>query len=397
MLIVTNSNDTRWKLPDSSSSKTSLGRSFSLETDRLGDGGSESQPFPSDEPTDKEGLPPSYRMRHDAHYVEKLTSKASTQPVRLVPIEKIKVAGSADDTAKLGSLTRSISQYGVLQPLLLRVGPGSYELVAGAKRLRAAAAAGLTEVPCLMHEADDVRARNLAEATNLSVANGQPRSEGDGAAAGLDLPAVSELDRYLQTVTSCLQIVTDPNRPLRERVMMELMRAETQAMIRLIQGLKVLSEVHQLTYTTIEAREIVERVLATLQSERRLLDIQITLDFKEGPKSLSADERLLSVALAGAMGSMMALFRNVEGGKLNVSWDAPASRGRFVVSQDMVTVPLASFSRIFDQDWPDHPAGYSGAVGLVAARRVADLHAGSLHVDSHRQGSCIYLELPLAH
>ena len=396
MLKVTSRNDTRWKLPDSSSSKTSLDRSFSLETDRLDDKRPESQPFPSDEPNDKEGLPPSYRMRHDAHYVEKLTSKAFTQPVRLVDIKKIKVTGSADDTAKLGTLTRSIRQYGVLQPLLLRLRQGSYELVAGAKRLRAATDAGLTAVPCLMHEADDARARNLAEATNLSVTHGQAESEGDGAEARLGLPAVSELDRYLQTVTSCLQMVTDPNRPLRERVMMELMRAEVQAMTRLIQGLRVLSEVHHLSFTTIEAREIVERVLLTLQPERRLLDIQITLDFKEGPTSVSADERLLSVALAGAMGSMMALFRNVEGGKLDVSWNASASKGRFVVSQDMIALPLTSFVRIFDQNWSDHPAGYSGAVGLIAARRVADLHGGSLHVGSHRQGSCINFELPLA-
>jgi signal transduction histidine kinase len=335
-------------------------------------------------------------MRHDTHYVEKLTSKAFTRPVRLIDIKKIKVTGSVEDTVEQAALTRSIRQYGVLQPLLLRVRQGRYELVAGAKRLRAAAAAGLTEVPCLMHEADDARARNLAEATNLSDARGQARFEGGGETSRLDLPAVHELERYLQTMTSCLQMVTDPNRPLRDRVMMELMRAEVQGMTRLIQGLRVLSEVHQLTLATIEAREIVERVLAMLEPERRLLDIQITLDFKEGPTSFSADERLLSVALAGAVGSMMAFFRNFERGKLDVSWNASASRGRFVVSQDMVTLPITSFSRIFDQNWPDHPAGYSGAVGLIAARRVADLHGGSLHVGSQKQGSRINLELPLA-
>jgi hypothetical protein len=93
---------------------------------------------------------------------------------------------------------------------------------------------------------------------------------------------------------------------------------------------------------------------------------------------------------------MMVLLRNVDEGKLDVSWNASASRGWFVVSQDMVTLPLTSFSRIFDQNWPDHPAGYSGAVGLIAARRVADLHGGSLKVDPHKRGSRINFELPLA-
>ena len=67
----------------------------------------------------------------------------------------------------LGALSRSIGKYGILQPLLVRPRAGRFELIAGVRRLAAAAVAGLTEVPCLVHQVDDTRARALAESDNL--------------------------------------------------------------------------------------------------------------------------------------------------------------------------------------------------------------------------------------
>ena len=59
------------------------------------------------------------------------------------------------DQDSLEELADSIRQHGILQPLSVRrVGTG-YELVAGERRLRAAALAGLTEVPCIVMQMDD--------------------------------------------------------------------------------------------------------------------------------------------------------------------------------------------------------------------------------------------------
>ena len=55
------------------------------------------------------------------------------------------------------ALVKSIQKLGVLQPLLVRPRAGRFELIAGARRLAAAAAAALTEVPCLVHQADDLQ------------------------------------------------------------------------------------------------------------------------------------------------------------------------------------------------------------------------------------------------
>jgi ParB family transcriptional regulator, chromosome partitioning protein len=109
----------------------------------------------------REGLPPGFRMRHDAHYVDQLTTRAAAPQVRFIPLRDIDGARPADDR-DLGAMVRSIGKYGVLQPLLVRPRAGRFDLIAGARRLAAAATAGLSEVPCLVHQVDDAGAHALA-------------------------------------------------------------------------------------------------------------------------------------------------------------------------------------------------------------------------------------------
>jgi ParB family chromosome partitioning protein len=57
--------------------------------------------------------------------------------------------------AELGALADSIRQHGILQPLVVHRHGGSYRLIAGERRLRAAKVAGLVEVPITLHETPD--------------------------------------------------------------------------------------------------------------------------------------------------------------------------------------------------------------------------------------------------
>ncbi len=72
------------------------------------------------------------------------------------------------DKAALDELCESIKQYGVLQPVSVRkVSIGSFELVAGERRLRAATMAGLSEVPAIVVDVDDNDAAIIALIENL--------------------------------------------------------------------------------------------------------------------------------------------------------------------------------------------------------------------------------------
>ena len=67
----------------------------------------------------------------------------------------------------LDELCESIRQHGVLQPLSVRRKGAGYELIAGERRLRAAAQAGLTEVPCIILQMDDRESGIAAMVENL--------------------------------------------------------------------------------------------------------------------------------------------------------------------------------------------------------------------------------------
>ena len=89
-----------------------------------------------------------------------------------IPIAKIKPNARQPrkyfDKDALLELARSIMQNGILQPLIIRNSEDNmYELIAGERRLRAALMSGLTQVPCIVIEADDNQSAVLSLLENL--------------------------------------------------------------------------------------------------------------------------------------------------------------------------------------------------------------------------------------
>ena len=72
------------------------------------------------------------------------------------------------DQASLNVLTESIREVGVLQPVLVRPrSDGTYELIAGERRCRAASQAGLERIPAVVRTAEDADALEQALLENL--------------------------------------------------------------------------------------------------------------------------------------------------------------------------------------------------------------------------------------
>src|SRR3712207_4817169 len=73
-----------------------------------------------------------------------------------------------DDDALL-ALTESVKARGILQPVIVRpLSGGSYELIAGERRLRAAVVAGLGTVPAVVRETDESERVELALIENMA-------------------------------------------------------------------------------------------------------------------------------------------------------------------------------------------------------------------------------------
>ena len=81
----------------------------------------------------------------------------------------------------LEELAKSIEQNGIIQPILVRpMADGSYQLIAGERRWRAARMAGLTEVPVTIREMSDEEASIFALIENLQREDLNPVEEAEG-------------------------------------------------------------------------------------------------------------------------------------------------------------------------------------------------------------------------
>jgi ParB family chromosome partitioning protein len=130
------------------------------------------------------GLPVTLKMRHDAHYVESLTSYSGAAIGRMIPVEQIRP--NPDQPRKsigdLRELTDSIREKGVLEPLLVRFVPREdcYYIISGERRYHASRAAGLNEVPCIEKMADDAETLEIGLIENIQRKDLTPFEEADG-------------------------------------------------------------------------------------------------------------------------------------------------------------------------------------------------------------------------
>ena len=85
------------------------------------------------------------------------------------------------DEEELQTLSESIAQHGIIQPLTVRKGQnGFYQIIAGERRWRAARMTGLRTVPVVVIEADDRTVMELALVENLQRQDLNPMEEAMG-------------------------------------------------------------------------------------------------------------------------------------------------------------------------------------------------------------------------
>ena len=129
----------------------------------------------------RRGLPESIAMRHDSHYVEVLAASAGTPVGRLVPIELIdpnphqprQVMGD------LSELVASITEKGIIEPLVVRQRGDRFQIVAGERRYQAAVRAGLRDLPVVIRDVDDTEVIELALIENLQRKDLTPFEEAE--------------------------------------------------------------------------------------------------------------------------------------------------------------------------------------------------------------------------
>ena len=115
-------------------------------------------------------------LDNPAQYSDQVTS-LPLQKIEPNPLQPRKLF----DEEELQTLSESIAQHGIIQPLTVRKGQnGFYQIIAGERRWRAARMAGLRTVPVVVIEADDRTVMELALVENLQRQDLNPMEEAMG-------------------------------------------------------------------------------------------------------------------------------------------------------------------------------------------------------------------------
>jgi ParB family transcriptional regulator, chromosome partitioning protein len=155
-------------------------------------------------------------------------SSAQREQLRALPLDSIrpnpKQPRRRFAEEGIERLASSVSERGVLQPVLVRPRPGgAYELVAGERRLRAAKRAGLATVPAIVQERADAETLELALIENMAREDLNPVEEARACAAlveelgltraevgrrvGRGRVAISNLIRLLELPDEALELI----------------------------------------------------------------------------------------------------------------------------------------------------------------------------------------------
>ena len=152
-------------------------------------------------------------------------SELMTLPITKVEPRKDQPREYFDEDA-LKELADSITQYGLIQPIVARKLPsGYYQIIAGERRWRASRLAGLSEIPVRVIDADDRTTAELALVENLQRENLNPIEEAKGyktlievygltqeetaKSVGRSRPAITNSMRLLSLSDEVLKLVED--------------------------------------------------------------------------------------------------------------------------------------------------------------------------------------------
>jgi signal transduction histidine kinase len=271
----------------------------------------------------REGLPPTYRMRHEPHYVETLAAPAVAPAAPVVPVTPVPV-----DAAP----------------------PPTPEVVA-------APVDGLADV-------------------------------------------IAALATSIEAIQASLRDLPLRGRPLRERVAIDLARAEAARTRWIADAAAVLRVTPLPSLDEVDLVTVCGAVAAAFAPEYRLAGGEPSTTLPAAPAQVFGDERLLTTAVGSVLSAVRALIEDRgDAGRVSIGL-APrvdTTMRTLEITQSAVRVPASAHARFFDPAWTAHPAGAAGAVLLAAARRIAEAHGGGLELAVVDGGGCRFsLSLPAA-
>jgi ParB family chromosome partitioning protein len=188
----------------------------------------------------------------------------------------------------LALLADSIKKNGILQPLTVRRTDSvdTYELIAGERRLRAAAMADFCEVPCIIVQADDRKSAELALIENLHRENLNIFEQAGAMAALIDIysltqeQAAHQLSMSQSAVANKLRLLKLSESERQIILSSSLSERHARALLRISDvelRLAALRHIAARSLTVAESESYIEKIICQKEEEKRRKNMKIVI------------------------------------------------------------------------------------------------------------------------
>lgn len=230
--------------------------------------------------------------------------------------------------AEMATLTASVREHGVLQPVLVTETLDGYQLIAGERRVRAAVAAGLDRIPAVIRHLGDRERLELALIENLQREDLDPIESAHGFRRliddfGLTHEAIAErVGRARSTVANTLRLLDLA--PVVQAAIADGSIAEGHG--RALGGLSTEHQEHVLG-------AVIEQELSVRQTEelvRRLREPKAPPNGEEPAEARAGDPDLERIEedLRRSLGTKVSLARSRRGGRIVIEYYSDEELGR---------------------------------------------------------------------
>jgi ParB family transcriptional regulator, chromosome partitioning protein len=261
------------------------------------------------------------------------TSPAAQEALREIPVARITPNPFQPrknfDEAAMDDLRSSISEYGVLVPIIVRKRGENYELVAGERRWRACATLQRPTIPAIVRESDDRDSLEVAIIENLQRENLNPIEESAGFSSLMDEYGFTQEDlaarlgRSRPAIANALRLLALPDAIKAMLVDGRLSAGHGRAL---------------LAAPAADRLKLAQRAAREGLSVRALEKISgaVKTPASGRVRELSPDEAEFESRLRERYGTHVALVRGSKGGKIEFRF---ASEGELLRLSDLLLEP----------------------------------------------------------
>lgn len=271
----------------------------------------------------KKGLGRGLGALLDANSVIETTTETEkdVKKIKITQIEPNKTQPRSDfDEEKIQELSESIKEYGVLQPIVVKLNKnGFYTIIAGERRWRASRMAGLKEIPAVIKDVSEKTEKEITLIENIQRENLNSLEEAAGIKELIDVYGLTQeevakkIGRSRTAVTNTLRLLNLPD--------------EIKEMLK--QG--KISQGHARALLSLEnkvlAQEIAKKVIAEDMSVRKLESYIASLLKEKKPKKPTKEEieiqrniKALEESLSSELGTKIKIINKKNKGKIEIPY-----------------------------------------------------------------------------